>query len=173
MVDQRDERRAWRIVIVARSNGASGATIGAIVLAISIYLRDPIAAAAALGICTGAVLEITGSFQASSRSARASRTLVTSQLIGLLSALALLMRCFVAFPTDFVMAWLPASTREALLMIYPGPGEARAVLLGAARIALACCAIVAVLFEGGMAFFYSRSAETFQRLANSPRERSN
>jgi len=171
MVDQRDMRRARRIVVVSRSNGVSAAMMALIALAAAIALGDPLAGIAALGLCTGAALEITGSLQASRRSLAAPRTLVSSQLVGLCSLIALLMRCIVAFPVEYALVWMPASFRELLLMLYTTPGEAEWITLRAIRVTLAGLAVVAVLYEGGLALFYARSAATFQKLAEGDRDR--
>lgn len=171
MVDQRDVRRARRVVILSRSNGLSAATMALIALAAAIALGDPYAGVAALGLCTGAALEIAGSFQASRRSPAAPRTLVGSQLVGLCSLIAFLTRCIVTFPAEYALVWMPASLRELLLMLYTGPGEAEWIALRSIRITLAGLAVVAALYEGGLAFFYARSGATLQRLAESDRGR--
>jgi hypothetical protein len=66
------------------------------------------------------------------------------------------------------MSWLPASTRDTLSILYPDPGEADAFLLKGVRIALALIALVAVIFESGMATYYATTAGTFRRLASIP-----
>ena len=172
MSDPADLRRAKRIEILSRSNGISGASIGAVVVIASLVARDLPSVLASLGICAAAALEITGSFRAARHDPVAPRLLVASQALSLLSLLALLVRCTIALNPSTLLGWLPESYSETVLMLYPGPGEAEAFLRTGVRFALGLVAVVAALFEIGMATYYATSTGLFLRLAASPPNRS-
>lgn len=139
--------------------------MGVISLGVSLFARDLWSAIASLGICTGAAIEVLGAGRAARHDASATRFLVASQLISMASVLALILRCSVAFSPAAAVAWLPASTREAIQLIFPDPGEADAFLRLGVRVALGCTAIVVTLYEGGMAAYYGSSGHTFDRLS--------
>lgn len=59
---------------------------------------------------------------------------------------------------------MPASTREAMHLLFPQPGEIEATVRATARVALGSLALVAALFEGGLAIFYGSSKAVLTRL---------
>lgn len=171
MADPKDIRRAKRIVIVSRANGISGASLGAIAAILSLVAGDTGAAFASLGICAAGALEIAGSFRAARHDRLAPRFLVASQAVSLLSLLALLVRCTIALDPSTLLAWMPQSYAETIQVLYPGPGEAAEFLRVGARFTLGLIALVAALFETGMATYYASSAGLFLRLSSAVRNR--
>jgi len=169
--DPADLKRAKRIVILSRSNGVSGASLGAIAVILSLMAGDSIATFASLGICAAAALEITGSFRAARRDRHAPRFLVASQAVSLLSLLALLVRCTIALNPSTLLEWMPQSYAEMIQVLYPGPGEAAEFLRVGVRSMLGLIALVAALFEAGMATYYASSAGLFLRLSSAGRNR--
>lgn len=172
MADPKDVQRARRLVIVSRSNGISGFSIGTLAVILSVVARDLPSVLASLGICAAASLEIAGSFRAARHEPVATRFLVASQAVSLLSLLALLIRCTIVFSPATLLTWLPGSYRESILILYPDPGEAEAFLRTGIRFTLGLVAVVAAIFETGMATFYASSSGLFLRLsAGSPPRR--
>jgi len=165
MADPLDLRRAKRIVIVSRSNGLSGASIGAIAVTLSIVARDLPSILASLGICAAASLELAGSFRAARHEPDAARFLVASQAVSLLSVLALLIRCTIVLNAAMLLASMPVRWRESILIIYSAPGEAEAAVRVGMRFTYGLLAVVAAIFEIGMATFYASSRGLFLRLA--------
>ena len=165
MSDPADARRAKRVMILSRSNGISGITIGVLAAAISLYARDVVSVLASLGICTGASLELLGSVRAARHDPLTPRFLVASQVVSLLSVLCLAIRCTAAFSPEVVLTWLPESYRETLLMLYPGPGEAEAFMRTGLRVTLGAVVLVTGIFECGMAAYYATSTAVFLRLS--------
>jgi len=167
MNDPADLRRAKRIVIVARTNGVSGITMGVLAITASLFARDALATVASCGICAGAALEILGATRAARHDPQAPGLLVASQVVALTSVLSLVLRCAVAFSPSVALGWLPVSTRETITLLYPDPVEAGAFMRIGLRVVLGSVALVATLFEGGMAIFYGTSKGLFERLASS------
>jgi hypothetical protein len=165
MIDPADLKRVRRVTILSCCNGVSSLSVAALAVILSLTARDMPSVFASLGFCTAATIELLGSARASRRDPTATRFLVASQAVSLVSVLALIIRFTVAINAATLLRWMPAMWSESVLVIWSEPGEAEAAIRIAARITLALLAFVTAIYETGVATYYATSAGAFARLA--------
>lgn len=168
MGNQTDLKRARRIVIVSRTNGTNGALIGFLALVVSFVARDSLAVIASCGLCAGGLIELLGSIRAARHDRSAPRFLVASQCVALASVLTLAVHFAIIFSPAAALAWMPEHFSRFIMSRIPDPEEARMFLGLFFKLAMGCLALVALLYEGGMAIFYRSSKTVFDRPTSPP-----
>ncbi len=70
--------------------------------------------------------------------------------------------------TDHLLRLLPSFTRAQLAELFPYPGEVESLLAGLQRLLAAAVAVAALLYQGGMAFYYLRARRTVATVLGTP-----
>ncbi len=151
------EQRLQRLLRLARADALSLVVVAGPAAVVSLCWREWFGAAVGAGITLCGVLEWTGR----NRLARRERSGLTWMVVAQLACLALILfyvRSLALAPqTDRILALLPAFTREQLDLTFPDPEELHALLAALQRLSTALLAIVAILYQGGMALYYLRA----------------
>lgn len=158
-----DFRRRRRVLAMARADGISLVTIGPIGFVAAVWLNDHAGIFLTAVITAAGVLELTGHSQLVDGMAHGLRKLTFSQLLVCAGFLGYCLHGFLFSEGAKLLALLPSFTRESLDQLWPDPERQAMVLQIMLRAVYAAVAVVALLYQGSLAWFYSRSHAAFHR----------
>jgi hypothetical protein len=151
------EQRLQRVLALARIDALSLVAVAAPAALASLLFRDWFGAAVGAGVALCGALEWRGRHHLRRRRLGGLAWMATAQLCCL--ALLLLYAWNLAHqaPRTDLVAHLPSFTRAQLDELFPDPAALPELLLGIQRLTAAAIALAAVLYQGGMAFYYLRA----------------
>ena len=151
------ERRLQRVQHIALFDALSLIVVAAPAAVIALCTREWLVAAVATGIALCGGLELAGRRRLQERSASGLGWLCAAQLCCL--GFILFYAWHLAHqPLDRrLLAMLPSFTREQLAELFPDPESLEVLFLSIQRLTATLVALVAILYQGGLAFYYLRT----------------
>jgi len=151
------ERRLQRVQHIALFDALSLLLVAVPAALVALVAREWLVVAVATGIALCGGLELAGRHRLQQRSASGPGWLCAAQLCCL--GFILVYSWHLAHqPLDRrLLAMLPSFTREQLAELFPDPESLEVLLAGIQRLTAAIIALVAILYQGGLAFYYLRT----------------
>lgn len=151
------ERRLQRVQHIALFDALSMLLVAVPAVLVALVAREWLVVAVATGIALCGGIELAGRHRLQERASSGLGWLCAAQLCCL--GLILVYAWHLAHqPLDRrLLAMLPSFTREQLAELFPDPASLEGLLLGIQRSTAAIIALVAILYQGGLAFYYLRS----------------
>ncbi|HLP10132.1 MAG TPA: hypothetical protein VK178_18360 [Opitutaceae bacterium] len=161
-------QRLQRLLAVARFDAISLVVVAAPAALIALTLREWFAASVGAAVSFCGWLEWTGARRLARSQPSGALRLVAAQLLCLAAILLYARHLAGQVRADHILQLLPSFTREQLFLIFPDAGSADAFLLFVQRLMVAAIALVAVIYQGGMALYYLRSRRFIRALLAAP-----
>lgn len=162
------EVRFRRLLKIARVDGISLLALAGAAAVGAAIGGEWSTAGIGLGVVACGWLELHGRRLAQRGANGSVAALCSAQLLCLV--LILLYACLLTSraDADHILQLLPAFTRAQLAELFPDPGEVEQLLLGLQRLVAAAIAIAALLYQGGMAFYYLRARSVIKAVHEMP-----
>lgn len=152
------KQRLQRVLSLSRFDALSLVIVAAPAALVALCNGDQLGAAVGTGIALCGAVEWRGRAQLQHRRLSGIAWLVVSQLLCLSLILAYAWELSHLVQAARILALLPDFTREQMAELFPDTESFNDLLLGMQRATAATLAFVALLYQGGMAFYYLRSA---------------
>lgn len=152
------EKRLQRVLHVARFDALSLVVVAAPAALVSLCFGDRLGAAVGAGITLCGAIEWRGRGQLLHRRLSGIAWLCVSQLLCLAFISLYAWHLAHLLQADHILSLLPAFSREQLTELFPDPESLETLLLSVQQLSAAALALAAVVYQGGLAFYYLRSA---------------
>jgi hypothetical protein len=162
------EQRLQRLLLLARIDALSLVIVAGPAAVVSLCGREWFGGAVGLGLALCGGLEWCGHKRLARRELSGLTWLVVAQLAGLALILLYVRSLALAPQTDRLLALLPSFTREQLDLLCPDPEELHALLAAVQRLTASLLALVAILYQGGLALYYLRARPLAQTVFAAP-----
>ena len=160
--------RLQRVAQLALFDAVSLLIVAAPAALVALCTREWLTAIAATGVCICGGLELCGRKRLQRRSAGGILWLCTAQLCCLGFILFYAYHLASRPPDRGILAMLPSFTREQLAELFPDPNALETLFRTAQRITAAAIAFVAILYQGGLVFYYLKSRDAARAVFNEP-----
>ncbi|MFT3828189.1 MAG: hypothetical protein QM691_00635 [Opitutaceae bacterium] len=157
-----------RLLAVARFDAISLAVVAAPAALIALVLREWFAATVGAAVALCGWLEWSGQRHLARGRPTGLVRLIAAQLLCLAAILLYAYRLAGQVRADHILQLLPSFTREQLFLLFPDADSAGAFLLLVQRLMVGAIVLVAVIYQGGMAFYYLRSRHVVRALLVAP-----
>lgn len=151
-------QRLKRVLGLARFDALSMVLVAAPAALVALGLGDHLGATIGTGITLCGTLEWMGRRQLQQRRLSGIGWLVAGQLLCLSLIILYAIELSHSGRTDQLIALLPNFTREQIAELFPDPESLHELLFLVQRATAAALALSALLYQGGLAFYYLRSA---------------
>ena len=162
------EQRLQRLLLLARIDALSLVIVAGPAAVVSLCWREWFGAAVGAGIALCGALEWAGRNRLARRERSGLTWMVVAQLAGLALILLYVRSLALAPQTERLLALLPSFTREQLDLLCPDPEELRALLAALQRLTASLLAILAILYQGGLALYYLHARPLIQSVFAAP-----
>jgi hypothetical protein len=162
------EQRFQRLLSLARFDAISLIVVAGPAALWALATREWFTAACGLAVTLCGVLEWREQRRLARGCTAALGWMCVAQLVCLAAILLYAHQLAGLARADRILALLPDFTREQLFEVFDDNESAEAFLLSVQHLMVAAIAIVAILYQGGMAFFYLRSRALVQRVLAEP-----
>lgn len=170
MTSQSSARRLQRVLSLARLDALSMVVVAAPAALISLGVWDPAGVVVGTGVVLCGAAEWHGRARLLRRQSSGIAWLCAAQLFCLSLILAYAWNLGHRAGAEHILALLPAFTREQLAGVLPDPESLKGMLLGIQRLIAGLLALGSLLCQGGLAFYYLRSAPAARRVFAEPPE---
>ncbi len=150
-------QRLQRVLGLARLDALSLVVVAAPAALVALVVGDRLGSVVGAGITLCGVAEWHGRAQLLRREISGIAWLCCAQLLCLSLILAYAWNLAQLVDPAHLLSLLPDLTRQQLAEVFPDPNALAGLLLGLQRTMAATLALVALLYQGGMAFYYLRS----------------
>lgn len=161
-------QRLQRLLAIARFDAISLVVVAAPAALIALVLREWFAAAIGSAVALCGWLEWSGQRRLAHGRPEGLVRLIAAQLLCLATILLYARHLASQVRADHILQPLPSFTREQLFLLFPDAESAEAFLLLVQRLMVGAIALVAVLYQGGMALYYLRSRRVIHALLAAP-----
>ena len=151
------ERRLQRVQHIALFDAVSLIVVAAPAAAIALCTREWFVATICIGVALCGALELAGRRRLQRRAANGLGWLCAAQLCCLGFILFYAWHLAHQKLDQHILALLPSFTREQLAELFPDPASLEDFFLGIQRLTAAILALVSLLCQGGLAFYYLRT----------------
>jgi hypothetical protein len=164
------DRRLQRVLHLARIDALSLAVVAAPAALVALCSGDRLGAVVGAGITLCGVAEWHGRARLLQRQIAGIAWLCSSQLLCLLLILLYAWNLARLAQAEHLLSLLPSFTRDQLTELLTEPSEVADLLLALQRAMAGALALGALLYQGGMAFYYLRSSPAARAVFAEPPE---
>ncbi|MBK8476023.1 MAG: hypothetical protein IPL39_06825 [Opitutaceae bacterium] len=161
-------QRLQRVLLLARLDALSLGLVAAPAALVALATGDRMGAAVGAGVTLCGVAEWQGRARLLRRQISGIAWLCCAQLLCLLLILTYAWNLAQLVDPAHLLALLPGFTRQQLAELFPDPDALAALMLGMQRAVAGALALVSLLYQGAMAFYYLRSAPLARNLFAEP-----
>jgi hypothetical protein len=162
------QRRLDRVSKFARFDGWSLIAVAGPSALFAASGRDLAATLAAVGVVLCGAMELHGRRQLFRHSLAGLNWMIAAQLSCLLLIVLYSVNLARTARADHLLALLPSFTREQLAELIPDPALIQRGFLLLQRLTAAAMAFAALLYQGGVAFYYGRSRSAAREVFSQP-----